>query len=134
LIYAHRQEFPHHRRARSILKELVEGPALWGLPIFVMVEFLRVVTHPRILEPPSDERTALSAINALLESTSVRVLSPGQRYWRVLAHTVLDGRVRGNLVYDAQIVSLCVEHGADTILSEDRDFRRFPQVSVRTLD
>ena len=43
------------------------------------------------------------------------------------------GRARGNLVFDAQIVALCREHGISTILTNDRDFRRFETPRVRLL-
>lgn len=101
--------------------------------MFVIGEFLRVVTHPRILDPPSRETAAVDAIGALLESDSVRVLSPGERYWALLREAVVEAGARGNLVLDAEIVAVCREHGATTILTEDRDFRRFPRISVRRL-
>jgi uncharacterized protein len=99
----------------------------------VIGEFLRVATHPRVLVPPSSEAAALGAIEALLESPSVRVLSPGTRYWPLLSGLITDARARGNLVMDAQIAAVCLEHGATTILTEDRDFSRFDGIRVRRL-
>jgi predicted nucleic acid-binding protein len=46
---------------------------------------------------------------------------------------MLEAGSRGNLVFDAQIVAVCREHGAGTLLTEDRDFRRFSGISVRRL-
>ncbi|MBI2237766.1 MAG: PIN domain-containing protein [Actinobacteria bacterium] len=133
LVYAHREEFPEHGVALSALRDLAEGPAAWALPVFVIGEFLRVVTHPRILDPPSRETDAALAIDGLLESRSLRVLSPGERYWALLRDAVIEAGARGNLVLDAEIVAVCREHGATTILTEDRDFRRFSGISVRRL-
>jgi len=99
----------------------------------VIGEFLRVATHPRVLVPPSSEAAALGAIEALLGSPSVRLLSPGNRYWTLLSQLVTAAGARGNLVMDAQIAAVCLEHGATTILTEDRDFRRFDAVTVRRL-
>ncbi|CAN5713414.1 type II toxin-antitoxin system VapC family toxin [soil metagenome] len=132
LVYAHREEFPQHPAALGALDGFVAGQAAWALPLFVAGEFLRVVTHPR-LDPPTDPRTAVAALESLFESPNLQVLFPGQRYWEILKGLMIDGRVRGNLVHDAQIAALCMEHGADIILTEDRDFRSFAGLTVRPL-
>lgn len=134
LLYAHRKEFPQHGPALRALKALAEGHRSWALPVFVVSEFLRVATHPRILDPPTDEATAVAVIHNVLESPTVRVLSPETHYWEILSALVIEERLRGNLVYDAQIAAVCIEHGADTILTEDRDFSRFDAVTVLRLD
>jgi len=133
LVYAHRDRFPQHRRALAAIRRLAEGPEPWALPVFVLGEFLRVVTHLRFLQPPSDEREALAALDAVLQSPTVRVLSPGERYWELLRETVADTGARGNLILDAQIVAVCREHGVETILSEDRGFKRFPWIRAMRL-
>jgi uncharacterized protein len=119
----------------AALRELAEGDAAWALPIFVIGEFLRVVTHPRgPLRRPTPPPDALDAVDALVASRSVRVLYPGRRYLPLLRGLVRDGRAKGNLVFDAQIGAVCLEHGATTILTNDMDFRRFPGIDVRALD
>jgi uncharacterized protein len=133
LIYAHRSELPQHDAALSALRELAEGAAAWALPVFVLGEFLRVVTHPRLLDPPSTGAQATAALDGLLEAASVQVLLPGARFWPLLREMVLDTRARGNLIHDAQIAAVCREHGVSTILTEDRDFRRFSGITVRRL-
>lgn len=72
--------------------------------------------------------------NKLVASPSARVLSPGPRHWSLLSATMLDARAGGRLLTDAVIVSLCREHGVDTVLSNDRDFQRFPQIRWEPLD
>lgn len=133
LVYAHREEFPEHPIALARLRELAEGAEAWGIPVFVLGEFLRVVTHPRILRPPSPMDRAIAALRGLLESPSLRVLTPGPRYWRLLEEAILEARAAGNLVVDAEIVAVCREHGATRILTEDRDFRRFRGVTAEPL-
>ncbi|MGH2714259.1 MAG: TA system VapC family ribonuclease toxin [Thermoleophilaceae bacterium] len=132
LVYAHRSEFPQHEAARTAIQELAEGAAAWALPVFVLGEFLRIATHLRVLEPPSDERVVVAVLDHLLESPTVRVLSPGERYWDLLRETVLSG-VRGNAVHDAAIAAVCLEAGATEVLTEDRDFDRFAGITVRRL-
>lgn len=91
------------------------------------------MTHPRLFDRPSTLEDALAALDGLLASESARLLLPGDRYWSIFQHVVLDGRATGNLLFDAQIAAVCIEHGAATILTEDRDFRRFSGVRVLPL-
>ena len=133
LIYAHRSEFAEHQAARKLLTNLAEGSELWALPVFCLGEFLRVVTHPAILKPPSDLPAARISLEALLESPSLRVLMPGDRFPALLLDTVAGARVTGNLVFDAQIAAVCREHGVETIWSNDRDFARFDGIKARPL-
>lgn len=133
LVYAHRAESPQHQPALATLRGLAEGKDVWGLPVFVIGEFLRVVTHPRIFDPPSSRADALAALTALIASPVARVLYPGQRFWPLLRDALEEANAAGNLVLDAEIVAVCREHGVSTILSEDKDFRRFPSVQLHGL-
>ena len=133
LVYAHRSETDQHGRAATALRRLAEGHEPWGLPVFAVAEFFRVVTHPRALRPPDTRDQALDALEAVMLAPTVRVLSPGPRFWPLFKEAVEDGAGTGNRAFDAQIVAVCREQGVDTILSEDRDFRRFSSIKVRSL-
>jgi hypothetical protein len=133
LVYAYRDEFAQHSSARAAVRELAEGPSTWALPVFVLAEFLRVTTHRRILEPPADEREAVVFLDRLLESPRLRVLVPGEGYWPLLRAAVAEDGVRGTPVHDAAIVAVCREWGVTEILTEDRGFARFPEITVRRL-
>jgi toxin-antitoxin system PIN domain toxin len=130
LVYAHRKELPQHRRARARLIELAEGPARWAIPVFCLGEFLRVVTHPRLFDPPFEVTEACDALDRVLTSPSLMVLTPGDRFWPLLSRATTDAHAIGNLVFDAQIVALCREAGVSALLTEDRDFARFPGFST----
>jgi toxin-antitoxin system PIN domain toxin len=133
LVYAHREEMAQHGTAVGALRQLAEGDDPWALPVFVLGEFLRVVTHPRIFSPPSPRTQAVASLEALLASPTVRVLGPGERFWALLREVADEGQATGNLVLDAEIVAVCREHAVATILSADRDFRRFPSITLRLL-
>ena len=92
------------------------------------------MTHRRVFDPPSTIAQAIDAVDALLESPSVRLLTPSTGHWSLLRASIVASEATGNLVFDAQIAALCREHGVDRLLSEDRDFRRFPTLSLVTLD
>jgi toxin-antitoxin system PIN domain toxin len=133
LVYAHRRESPEHKRALAWVRHLAEGPAPWAIPVFCLVEFVRVVTHPRVFDPPSTFGVALDALRGLLASPSVRVVSPGPRYPELFDRCVRDAEAKGNLAFDAQIAALCREHGIRELLTGDRDFSRFPHIKILAL-
>jgi toxin-antitoxin system PIN domain toxin len=133
LVYTHRAESEHHAKALARLTGLTEGDIPWGLPVFCLGEFVRVVTHARVFAPPSTLEQALAALDGFLASPSVRVLMPGPRFARIFADCMRGGDARGNLAFDAQIAAVCLEHGAREMLTLDRDFARFPQLSILPL-
>ena len=128
LVYAHRREMPRHKTALTRLRKIAEGTEPWGLPVFCLGEFLRVVTHPRVFQPPSNLDQALAALQGIRNSPTVRILSPGARYPQLFAEAARAADARGNLGFDAQIAAVCTEHGVRLPLTMDRDFsssRRF---------
>jgi len=130
LVYAHRASAPEHERALAWLRHFAEGRRPWGLPVFCVGEFVRVVTHPRVLDPPVPLKEAIAALDGLLASPTVRVLSPGRQFSEIYFETLRAGDGRGNLAFDAQIAAVCLEHGADRLLTLDRDFARFPDLEL----
>lgn len=134
LVYAHRAGLRGHESALAWLHRLATGSVPWGLPVFCLGEFVRVTTHPRILDPPSTLEESLAALTAVLASPTVRVLSPGPRYPALLDKALRVADARGNLAFDAQIAAVCLEQGASRLLTLDRDFARFPDLQVVTPD
>ena len=74
LVYARRRETPSHEKALAIVKRFAEGKELWGLPWPCIYEFLRVVTHPRVFNPPTGLDDALEGLESLLASPSLVLL------------------------------------------------------------
>ena len=134
LVAAHRLDAVRHPQALAWVRSLAEGEEPWGIPVFCLGEFVQVVTHRRVFDPPSTIAQAIDAVDALLESPSVRLLTPSAGHWSLLRASIVAGEATGNLVFDAQIAALCREHGVDRLLSDDRDFRRFPALNLVTLD
>lgn len=133
LVYAHREELTQHPMARAKVVALAEGDTPWGIPVFCIGEFLRVVTHPKLFDPPYASGEAVDAMDRLLESPSLRVLSPGSGYLTLFHEAVREASAIGNLIFDAQIVAVCRESGVSTLLTEDRDFARFNGFKTRAL-
>ncbi len=134
LVYADREESALHAAALRALRLLAEGDEAWAIPVFCVGEFLRVISHDRLFDPPTPVLDAMDSVESLLASPSARLLVPGDRYLRLLRGMVEESHVHGNLVFDAQIAAVCLEHGATTLLTEDRDFARFRSLKPMTLD
>jgi toxin-antitoxin system PIN domain toxin len=130
LVYAEIISSAHHRRALGLLTELAGDPRPWAIPWPCIYEFLRVVTHPRVFHPPAPMERALSDLGQILGSPSLRLLSETPRHAEIMGRVLVGGNVSGNLTHDAHIAALCLEHGVSELLTGDRDFRRFPELSV----
>jgi toxin-antitoxin system PIN domain toxin len=133
LVYAHREEFAKHPAARRQLSELAEGQARWALPVFCIGEFLRLITHPRLFDPPYTADEGCEALQRILSSPSLIVLCPGPAYPELFVDAVREANAVGNIVFDAQIVAVCREGGVRTLLTEDRDFDRFQGFKTQRL-
>lgn len=133
LIYAHRIETDLNAAATADLVRLAKGAEPWAVPIFCVTEFLRVVTHRRIFNPPSTISQAINFINSIVFAPTCRIALPGADFLNHLETTVRWADARGNLIFDAQIAALCREHGITAILTNDRDFERFDGLHVRYL-
>jgi len=131
LVTAHRRGTAHHEQALALLQALSEGPAPYALFWPSLYEFLRVVTHHRVFDPPSTTAEALEAIRDFLAPPVVRVLSETARHSLLLDLVLQESRVTGNLIHDAHLVVLALEHGVHEFLTLDGDFTRFPQLSSR---
>jgi uncharacterized protein len=131
LIYAHRRDAEWHDRAGALVKALAEGPASWAIPWPCVHEFLAITTHPRIYAPPSALDQALEQVDAWMAAPTLVLLAEAPTHWPTLRPQLVNGRVVGPKVHDARIAALCASHGVTELWSADRDFSRFPELSVR---
>ena len=131
LVYAHREESPWHDAAYARVAELAEGRAPWAIPWPCSHEFLAVVTHPRIYAPPTPLSSAIDQVQAWFESPSLILLAETEEYWAELRSVLEQGRVSGPIVHDARIAALCRDHGVRELWTTDRDFSRFPSITIR---
>ncbi len=132
LVYAFRADTPEHERYATWLGTYVADGGLLALSDAVLAGFVRIVTHPRIMNPPAPTDSALAFVRWLADSPGAHWLSSSPIVWREFEGIVsLDRGVRGNLVPGAYLAALCVAHGA-TLATADRDFARFER--LRRLD
>ncbi len=131
LVGAHRRDAGRHALAAETVETLAHGAERWAIPWACLHEFLAIVTHPRIFDPPSTVAQALDQVAAWLESPSLELLSERFDHWQHLSSLVDEGDVRGGRVHDARVAAVCLSHGVTTLLTADRDFGRFPRLRVR---
>jgi toxin-antitoxin system PIN domain toxin len=130
LVYAHREDSPFHAIAAQRLTELAESPVTWAIPWPCLHEFLAIVTHLQIYTPPSPLARAIDQVDAWLESPRLLFLAESTDHWMTLRTFLTAGRINGPRVHDGRIAALCRQHGVRELWSADRDFGRFPGLSV----
>jgi toxin-antitoxin system PIN domain toxin len=130
LIYAHRADSPFHQPAAKKITALAEGSAAWAIPWPCVHEFLAIVTSPRIYTPSTPMAVALEYVNELFRSPTLSLIAETDLHWETFAPLMSAGRVVGGRVHDASIVAICIQHGARELWSADRDFSRFPDLTV----
>lgn len=128
LLYAADRRSPFHRPAAEWLTEQLNGPRRVGLPWQSLVAFLRISTHPRASATPLDPGDAVRHVEDWLAPDVAWIPTPGARHASLLVELVTRHHLRGNLISDAHLAALAMEHGL-TLCSADTDFARFPELS-----
>lgn len=130
LIYAYHEDDPHHRAALLWWRGLIAGSESVGIPWAVSSAFVRVTTNPSVLTRPLTPSQAIDSVRGWFDFAHIAPLNPGAEHLALMrAHLVAVG-VGGNLVPDAHIGALAMEHQAE-VHSADADFGRFPGLRWR---
>lgn len=95
-----------------------------GLPWVSLIAFLRLVTSPRVFERPEPIGAAWQQVEEWLGCERAWIPEPTDRHREILGALLADTSARGNLVPDAHLAALAIEHGL-TLASTDGDFARF---------
>jgi hypothetical protein len=124
LVYAHREDSPHHRQSLQWLETLINSDEAFAMSELVLSGFLRIVTHPKIFNPPSKLKDALSFVNQIRSQANCVIVAPYDRHWDIFANLCKDANAKGNLIPDAYYAALAIETGSEWVTT-DRDFSRF---------
>lgn len=130
LVYAHSSDAPLHGPARRWWEGLVNGTERVGVPWVVVLGFVRLLTHPSVMRDPAPPDVAVGFVSEWFRSPAVAHLSPGTQHLAVFAAALTAAGASGNLVTDAHIAALAIEHQAE-LHSNDNDFARFPGLRWR---
>jgi len=127
LLYAVHERAVQHEAASAWLTEQLNGPRRVGIPWQSLAAFLRISTHPRAFERPLDPATAWQRAADWLAAPVAWIPQPGPRHAKLFGELVVQYGIRGNLIPDAQLAALALEHGL-IVCSADTDFARFTEI------
>ena len=127
LVYAVDDRSPLHERALAWLDDALAGTETIGLPWIVLLAFLRLTTNAALFPEPLSVENATDVVDVWLSSPVAVIVEPTPRHVGLLRAFVRETGAAGNLVNDAHLAALALEHDA-VIVSFDRDFQRFDGV------
>ena len=116
---------PDHATAKAWLDELLQNGEPVGLPWAVIIGFVLITTNPRITRHPFTLEESLAQVRDWLALPGVKILHPTPEHERHFAHLGRAAVATGNLVTDAHLAALAIEHDCE-LASNDGDFARFP--------
>lgn len=124
LIYAVNESSELHERARTWLDAKLNSDEQVGFAWVALLAFLRLATHPAVFPRPLSITHATQIVRDWLAQPTAVVLDPTTRHVDILSGLLADTGSGGNLVNDAHLAALAVEHDA-VLVSFDTDFTRF---------
>lgn len=127
LVYARDSGSAHHRVAKRWLDQALSGSTPVGFSWLVLVGFVRLTTHPRVMAAPLTPDDAMDTVDRWLGARSAHVLHPGATHNALLREMLRAAGTAGNLTNDAHLAALAEEYKA-TVVSFDSDFDEFPGV------
>ena len=130
LIYAFNDQATEHVRYREWLDTVVDGDETYAVADIVLSSVLRIVTNPRVFNPPSTVENALNFVDHIRQAPNCVVVAPGRRHWQIFTNLCRVANARGNLVPDAYLAALAIESGSEWITT-DRGYSRFPGLRWR---
>lgn len=130
LLYAVNRRMPEHAECLEWLERSLRGSEAVGFAWVALLGFLRVGTNPAALSEPISVQDATTQVERWLGAPAAVVAHPTSRHAAILSGLLRQARQGGNLVPDAHLAALAVEHDA-TVVSFDRNFARFEGVRHR---
>lgn len=124
LLYAEDSSSEHHALARAWWDAQLSGVEPVALCWPVLNAFIRIGTNARLHQQPLLLGEAIDRVQSWLEQPCVRLIHPGDQHWALFQQLLRGGKAVGNLVSDAHLAALAVEHNC-VLHSTDADFSRF---------
>lgn len=119
LIYAYNLGAPHHTDARLWWEDVMNQQEPVGLPLAVATGFLRLMTNPKVIQPPMPLNDAVEIVKSWLAAPNVTLLQATARHWDELARIGWTGPA----LSDAHLAALAMEHNG-TLHTNDTDFQQ----------
>lgn len=127
LLYAEDSLNAYHEKARKWWDGKLSGTDTICLCWTVLAAFIRIGTNPRVFEAPLSLEQATARVKSWLDQPGARLIYPTDQHWQVFQQLLLASQAVANLVTDAHLAALAIEHGCQ-VASTDSDFARFPNL------
>jgi hypothetical protein len=127
LLYAEDSLNPRHQQARVWWDDQLSQSGPVCLCWTVLSAFIRIGTNPRVFENPLSLEQAIARVHSWLDQPCTRVIRPTEQHWTIFQQMLTGGQAVANLVTDAHLAALAIEHGCK-LASTDSDFARFPKL------
>lgn len=124
LLYAHDTLSEFHSTARQWWDAQLSGTKPVCLSWPVVSAFMRIATSTRLHRRPMTSQEAIERIQSWFDQPCVRVVTATERHWNIFRDLLRESNAISNLVYDAHLAALAVEHNCE-LHSSDQDFSRF---------
>ncbi len=131
LLYGSDRASPFHRRAVEFLGECASRTEVFYVAWPTAMAYLRIATHPAVFNAPLSPHDAMRNVESLINLPHARFLGEEEGFWDAYRRATQGVPVRGNLVPDAHVAALLLQHGVRTFYTRDADFRRFAFLDVR---
>lgn len=130
LVYAANRDAERHGEYRAWLSAALGADEPFACAPQTLLSAIRVLTHNRVLHRPLSVTRALLFADSIRSAPSVRLVEPGDDHWRLFGSLAKAVGARGNMVMDAWLAALAIEHDC-TLVTTDRDFARFDALKWR---
>ena len=124
LLYAEDSLSHYHQQAREWWDGQLSGTSAVCFCWTVLSAFIRIGTNPRVFESPLSLGRAIARVQSWLDQPCARIIRPTERHWPVFQRVLRDGKAVANIVSDAHLAALAIEHGCE-LVSTDADFAQW---------
>jgi toxin-antitoxin system PIN domain toxin len=97
----------------------------FAVPDAVWVAVVSIATNPRVFPVPTPREDVFAFLRSVRARPGHVPVRAGRRHFQHFERACDGGDATGDLVPDAHLAALAIEHGAE-LVSFDRDFARFP--------
>ncbi|MEM1333501.1 MAG: type II toxin-antitoxin system VapC family toxin [Actinomycetota bacterium] len=131
LLYAVNSDAPRHDSSRRWLDDSLSGADTVAFAWIALLAFVRLSTRVGLFPTPLSIDEAMDRVDAWIGAGPAVIVEPGTEHSRIVRSLLKPLGVGGNLVSDAHLAALAIEHRCQ-VVSFDRDFSRFPGVELVT--
>ena len=127
LIYAEDRLSQLHEEARQWWDAQLSGESPVCLCWSILTSFFRISTNRQIFKKPLTMKQAITRVQSWIDQPCVRLINPTESHWQIFKKMLIECQANANLVVDAHLAALAIEHGC-VLYSTDLDFSRFPKL------